>query len=107
MPVPPASWRPRHGATRYPGTQHTVLCAGIVFRRHASAVASKEAVPQLVATVRRSVPSARHTSSVEGVRRARLLHGHGASRADHPRRSAQLGAAISALEWVAHATHSP
>ena len=82
------------------------MCAARVWSCN-SVVASVGSAPQLVTSVRRSVPTARHASSVEGVRRARPLHGHGASRADHPRRTVQLGAAISALEWVAHVTHSP
>ena len=66
-----------------------------------------DSAPKLVTSVRRSVPTARHASSVEGVRRARPLHGHGASRVDRPGRTVQLGAAIAALEWVAHVPHSP
>ena len=79
---------------------------GVLVRSCGSSCAWDSA-PKLVTSVRRSVPTARHASSVEGVRRARPLHGHGPSRADHPRRTVQLGAAISALEWAAHVTHSP
>ena len=83
------------------------VCDWRVLVRSCGSSCAWDSAPKLVTSVRRSVPTARHASSVEGVRRARPLHGHGASRADHPRRTVQLGAAISALEWVAHVTHSP
>ena len=88
-------------------TRHTMLCATGVLVRSCGSSCAWDSAPKLVTSVRRSVPTARHASSVEGERRARPLHGHGASRADHPRRTVQVGAAISALEWVAHVTHSP
>ena len=104
--LPPGRRPRRRPLTVSAHTSHCDVCAARVWSCN-SVVASVGSAPQLVTSVRRSVPTARHASSVEGVRRARPLHGHGASRADHPRRTVQLGAAISALEWVAHVTHSP
>ena len=104
--LPPGRRPRRRPLTVSAHTSHCAVCAARVWSCN-SVVASVGSAPQLVTSVRRSVPTARHASSVEGVRRARPLHGHGASRADHPRRTVQLGAAISALEWVAPVTHSP
>ena len=108
LPVPPGDGR---AGDRRPASRRHAYDYAVCDWRARSLVRLELRLGQRSQTgyisVRRSVPTARHASSVEGERRARPLHGHGASRADHPRRTVQLGAAISALEWVAHVTHSP